>query len=111
MCALALRPYLKGRDLWDIYYLKHDNAVGIDWGLVRKKVGDYREEISDPGDILAKGLGVAQEKIKRDGHLILENEMERFLSPHVLESYRPSFDSILKNVLEATGENTAIHRK
>ncbi len=99
ICALALRPYLKGRDLWDIYYLLHDLSIAIDWGLVRKKIRDYRSELSGHEEILEQGLERAHERIKKDGFSTLKYEMERFLPQQVLELYRPSFDSILEAVI------------
>jgi len=125
VCALALRPYLKGRDLWDIHFLIHDRAVTVDWDLILKKVGDYRtvvtegEEVSDRGyvvdrgevsecwEILTQGLDEAKERIRKEGSSTLENEMERFLPFNVLESYRSSFDSILETVIGVIPEHDA----
>lgn len=132
MCALALRPYLKGRDLWDIHYLIHDRAVTVDWDLVLKKVGDYKAEVSEHGEvsdrgkvltrggvseqgetsnhweILTQGLDGAGEKIRTEGSSTLRNEMERFLPSNVLESYRSSFDSILETVIKVIREHDAV---
>ena len=125
VCALALRPYLKGRDLWDIHFLVHDRGVSVDWDLVLKKVGDYRtveyerEEVSDGREvsdvakvpdheeILVQGLNKAGERIRAEGRSTLGNEMERFLPSNVLESYRSSFDSILETVMEVISKYDA----
>jgi len=137
VCALALRPYLKGRDLWDIHFLVNDRAVTIDWDLVLKKLGDYRTDVSDrgevinrgtesdrgeasergggldqrdaldPWEILSQGLDKAVERIRTEGHSTLGNEMERFLPFNVLESYRSSFASILETVIKVISEHDA----
>ena len=99
VCALALRPYLKGRDLWDIHYLADQRSIAVDWDLVRKKVVDYRGDVSETEGVLGHGLEKAQEKIRMIGDSTMETEMERFLPPQVLELYRSSFDSILEDVL------------
>lgn len=104
ICALALRPYLKGRDLWDIYYLIHDLSVKSDWGLVRKKVSDYSKQNYGFEELLVDGLGRAGEKIRLNGESTLRNEMERFMPNHVIELYRSSLDSILRTVIEVISE-------
>ncbi len=96
VCALAFRPYLKGRDLWDIYFLTKERSVGLQWELVEIKVKDYKEPASELTDRLQK----AKQRIQEDGMSILENELERFLPKNVLEQYRPSFDPILVSVVE-----------
>ena len=95
VCALAFRPYLKGRDLWDIHYLTEERSIKIEWELVRRKAGDYGESAS----ALIEGLERAGERIREDGMSTLESELVRFLPPQVLENYLPSFGSILGTVL------------
>lgn len=107
ICALALRPYLKGRDLWDIYYLTHDRSVTVDWSLVQKKVKDYSGQVSERENILGDGIERARAKIRNDGSSILRSEMERFLPKYILESYRSSFDTILESVINITTGNDA----
>lgn len=104
VCAIALRPYLKGRDLWDIHFLVHDHHVTIDWDLVLRKVKDYlKEELKSVHDdkyreALTQGLEKASDRIGEKGISTLRNEMERFLPPRVHESYRSSFNTILQTV-------------
>lgn len=113
VCALALRPYLKGRDLWDIHFLVHDHHVMVDWDLVMTKVRDYLKGVSDSRDVfeyrevLAQGLKDVFERIGKDGSVILKNEMERFLPSHVRESYRFSFNSILQTAIDIISEYAA----
>jgi predicted nucleotidyltransferase component of viral defense system len=96
VCALAFRQYLKGRDLWDIYFLTKERNIDLKWGLVRKKVLDYKETISE----LEKRFNRASKNIKSDGVSILGAELERFLPKHVLDNYRSMYDPILDSVVE-----------
>ena len=97
VCALAFRPYLKGRDLWDIHYLTEERSVDADWDLIRTKAGDYGESRAS----LTLGLERAVERIDDQGMSTLESELVRFLPPAVMDAYRPSIGSILEGVLDA----------
>lgn len=96
ICALALRPYPKGRDLWDIYFLVGESSVELQWELVRRKIKDYNE----PSHELKYRLEGAAERIREDGVSILGNELERFLPKPVLDTYRSSYDKILDSIME-----------
>lgn len=96
VCALALRAYLKGRDLWDIYYLTKERAIDIKWELVKKKVNDYKVPVSELDNRFEK----AKEKIKNEGSSIISNELERFLPSYVLNHYLSSYNLILDSVIE-----------
>lgn len=104
VCALAFRPYLKGRDLWDIHYLYEERSVRVEWELVRRKVGDYGEPLSG----LGAGLERAAGRIRDEGMSTLESELVRFLPPRVLERYRPSLGSILETVLDVISEASEV---
>jgi predicted nucleotidyltransferase component of viral defense system len=94
--ALGYRPFLKGRDLWDIYFLNSERSVELDVDLVVRKISDYNENVNE--------IDIRYEKIKKkiqtDGLSILSNEMDRFLPKHVLDSYRPIYKEILKSVIQ-----------
>lgn len=94
--ALGYRSFLKGRDLWDIYFLHFERSVKLDQGLVLRKVGDYKEEVNKIEDRYRK----TRINIQKDGHLILSNEMDRFLPKQVLESYKPIYNDILQSVID-----------
>jgi len=94
--ALGYGPFLKGRDLWDIYFLNVERSIELDWGLVVKKVGDYNEEVNEIED----RFGKAKNKIRDEGLSILSNEMGRFLPKQVLDSYRPIYREILESVMD-----------
>lgn len=96
LCALALRPYLKGRDLWDIYFLTKERSVEPQWDLVWKKIEDYHKKPSD----LMEGLEKARDKVQVNGLSILESELRRFLPKQVLDHYHILYDHILDSVQE-----------
>ena len=96
VCALAFRPYLKGRDLWDVHYLTEERSVEVDGELVRRKAIDYDESV--PG--LVMGLERSRARVQDEGMSALEGEMARFLPPRVLEAYEPSFEDILERVMD-----------
>lgn len=94
VCALAFRPYLKGRDLWDVHYLTEERSVEVDGELVRRKAVDYGESVPR----LVEGLERSRARVQEEGLSTLEAEMARFLPARVLEAYRSSFGEILERV-------------
>jgi len=96
VCALALREYLKGRDLWDIYFLTHERSVGLHWELVEKKIADYQEGASE----LAGRLLRAEAQVQEKGVTALENELRRFLPTDLIEQYDSHFNTILDTVVD-----------
>lgn len=101
LAALALRPYLKGRDLWDIYFLTAERDTDINWRLVEEKLDDY-------GGTLDR-LSAASEAVQAEGAQALEDEMARFLPRRLHEQYHPRFDDIAAHVADiaASAGNTA----
>ena len=92
--ALGRRPYLKGRDIWDIYFLIVEKHLSIAWDLVFKKGNDYGSKPK----ALKEGLLAASKKIKQDGNSVLSNEMSRFLPTSLFNQYRDVFDNIPSKV-------------
>lgn len=89
LCAIAGRPFCKGRDYFDLWLLQQWD-VKIDPQLLKKKLMDY----SLPPTNLARGLELASaENIK--------NEMERFLP----QKYRQQFASDNYHALLETVRN------
>lgn len=99
--ALALRTYLKGRDLWDIYYLCIERNISIPWSLVYRKVLDYDSTKSEFDEKIEKTV----DKINLQGGNILKNELERFLPPRIFEQYRLMLPDILKTVVRLVSVN------
>jgi len=87
MVALLGRDYIKGRDLWDVYFLVQERDVSVEWELVLKKLEDYGLE-----DIKAE---VALKRCKEKGAEVLDNEMKRFLTRTVYGAYRERFDDVV----------------
>jgi len=94
--ALGYRPYLKGRDLWDIYFLNVERSVKLERELVVKKIEDYCEDVHE----VEMRFKDAIKNIEKNGLRILSNEMDRFLPKQVLESYGPIYKEILDSVIE-----------
>ncbi len=95
VCALAFRPYLKGRDLWDVHYLTVERSVEVDGGLVSQKALDYGETVQG----LVEGLERSRGRVGEEGLAILGDEMARFLPSRVREAYEPSFGDIVEVVV------------
>ena len=102
--ALTLRPYIKGRDLWDIYYLTTERNISIPWDLVYRKMQDYN---STESDFFEKMRGTLLE-VNIKGEKILKNELERFLPHSILEEYRLSIPDIIKTVVQQVSDTKEV---
>ena len=96
LTALANRSYLKGRDIWDIYFLVVEKQITVPWNLVIKKANDYG--FTSAG--LKKDLLDACRQLRKEGVLILSNEMIRFLPMSLFDQYSDMFDKIVNRVAE-----------
>ncbi len=108
--ALGLRNYLKGRDIWDLYYILFTNHVSVSQKqllqIIQQKSGDYGFSITDFVD----KFSVALEKLKQDGVVILEMEMKRFMDSRVFSIYDDQFSSIVRDVVNYLNPlNTYLH--
>ncbi len=90
--AIALREYLKGRDIWDIYYLKSQLNASTSSVLVKKKAKDYGVE--DPLERIEE----SGERLLRHGLGALDREMKRFLPTSTYDQLEGSFEDIVKTV-------------
>ena len=68
--AVIGRPYFKGRDLFDIWYLSEVLKTPWDRELMAKKLRDYREQ---------PVWETVEEKLRKASPSLLANEMNRFL--------------------------------
>ena len=84
LAAIAGRPYLKGRDFFDLWFL-HSREIGLDRNLIKEKLKDYN--VSTDG--LKRGLEITKEVLERDLKPFLPGAIRR---PLEAEGYR----SILK---------------
>ncbi len=92
--AVAFREFIKGRDLWDIFFLSVQRGVALRPELVAQKVSDYghtREEFEDR-------LATAVRKIEQEGVRALEQEMTRFLPGSTLSLWRDHFGEAVERV-------------
>jgi predicted nucleotidyltransferase component of viral defense system len=94
--ALGNRSYLKGRDIWDIYFLITKKHVSIPWNLVFQKSRDYGSTPSN----LKKNILIAGKRLREEGISILSSEMMRFLPKPALDQYSELFDEIANKVAE-----------
>lgn len=85
--ALLGRDYIKGRDLWDVYFLIKERDISVNWELALRKLENY-----GLGDIKAE---VASKRCKDKGADILDNEMKRFLPRTVYVAYKERFDDMV----------------
>ena len=99
-CAFGSRKYVKGRDLWDIFYLLETMRIPLtEEGerMVRKKILDYRLTPEAFGEKFGENLRVLHEK----GTEIFEEEMARFLPRAYRENFAEQTPLILKKVSQA----------
>lgn len=104
ICALSLRTYVKGRDLWDIYFLSEQRSVDVKWDLVEKKVKDYKVSNVE----FEQQLSEVHQIISSHGERILEDELNRFLPKSLMMNYRNDMDLILRPVLKIIEHRSAL---
>ena len=92
--ALGSRSYLKGRDLWDIYFLTKEQELSVDWDLVLKKVHDYKLKTQE----VKKGLKKSVSILGKQGISILNTEMKRFLPNTMFSTYQDMFKDVIEQV-------------
>lgn len=97
VCALAFRPYLKGRDIWDVHYLTEEKSVEVDGELVAMKAIDYGKTVPE----LMEGLDRSRARVREVGLPVLGDEMARFLPRRVRDAYEPEFGKVVERVVEA----------
>jgi len=98
-CAFGSREYVKGRDLWDIYFLRHTLKVPFDEAarkMVAKKVKDYGADRTEFLKGFKKNLLILQER----GLEIFELEMSRFLPPAHQTAFKEKYASMVDAVSE-----------
>lgn len=101
--AFGSREYVKGRDLWDIYYLLYTMKIPFDpktRELIQMKISDYGSDLSKFKNGFKKNFSILEEK----GLAILKTEMERFLPQTYQEAFKERYPEILKKVREALGK-------
>jgi len=92
--ALGARSYLKGRDIWDVYFLNVEKHNRVSWDLVKKKTRDYKIGYTGFQKMLLKSAG----RIRDEGSVVLFNEMKRFLPKSFFDQYCEGFDEMVEKV-------------
>jgi predicted nucleotidyltransferase component of viral defense system len=97
--AVLGRRYLKGRDLFDLWYLDAVLGAPIDAELLRRKLDDY--------DVVADPAGV-QERLAAAAALDLRQEMDRFLpSRHRAKLAKGGYEAIRRSASSLLGRAVA----
>ena len=85
LVALALRDFIKGRDLWDIAFLTQQRHVALPTPeVLRAKAAGYGADAS----ALERALTRRLEQLPVQGPEVLKAEMARFLPPGLLAAQR-----------------------
>jgi len=92
--AFGLRPYLKGRDLWDVSYLVKERNLKVPWPLVYQKATDY----GTTPDALHALLQQRASLIDTTGARILTHELSRFLTASLRDQYEPTYASMAADI-------------
>jgi predicted nucleotidyltransferase component of viral defense system len=99
--ALFERKYLKGRDLFDIWWLITQRRITIRWPILHEKLAMYQEHFTPArrGDYFQTDE-VAAEMIRA-----LESDLTRFVPQQIVSEYRKNeFRAIIDAVEGITGE-------
>ena len=99
LLALGCRLYLKGRDLWDIYFLTKEQELSVNWELIWKKAHDYNEKTQQ----VQKRLQKIATTLDTQGTAILDTEMKRFLPPSMFSTYQDMFRDVIEQVKKIIG--------
>ncbi|MGB9578105.1 MAG: nucleotidyl transferase AbiEii/AbiGii toxin family protein [Halothiobacillaceae bacterium] len=88
LVALALRSYVKGRDIWDTWFLTHERHVSMpEVSAVIAKAADY----GTARDELNTGVENGVAAIRTSGVEALDAEMKRFLPVQLYDAMAPAF--------------------
>ena len=95
LVALALRPYVKGRDIWDTWFLTHErHAAAPETGAVVTKAADYGTTLME----LTSKVQHSKTVIETIGLAALDAEMKRFLPARLYDAMAPAFVDINASV-------------
>lgn len=97
--AFGLRDYLKGRDLWDIYYLVVLRKIIINSDIITIMIHKKALEYGFSTDSFYNKFTQNLELLKKEGVLILNIEMKRFMDNCLYDSYSPGFNEIIHHVV------------
>ena len=96
MVAFGLRAYIKGRDIWDIYFLKNDKNIDISYHkdkiLLENKLTDYGVTLQTYKMKMKSNIEIFKEK----GPIILKNELIRFFNQDTSEITKTRLEEIVR---------------
>jgi len=95
LLALGCRTYIKGRDLWDIYFLHTEQQMTPPWELVWQKTTDYQTTAS----AVHQHLLQVKTQLQTEGVTLLSTELRRFLPQTLFSSYKDLFQDIIQTVV------------
>ena len=101
--AFASRNYLKGRDLWDIYFILTTLHISIDENvkrMLKKKISDYNLSIREFKLKFHERLSLLEKK----GEIILKEEMDKFLPLAYRNLFKTKYSDICKEELKILGK-------
>lgn len=98
LAAVFGRPYLKGRDLFDIWYLKKVLATEIDPELLRKKIEDYNV-LLDKNTVTKKLKNEPQESLAREMKAFLPARFRRLVEMHSYQAIRQNAETTVNEAL------------
>jgi hypothetical protein len=95
LVALALRPYVKGRDIWDTWFLTRERHVAVpEAGAVIAKAADYGTTLVE----LTSRVRHSKTRIETTGLSALDAEMKRFLPARLYDAMAPAFADVNASV-------------
>lgn len=95
LLALGCRHYIKGRDLWDIYFLNTEHQMTPPWELVWRKTTDYQTTAS----AVHQRLTHVKTQLQSEGDRLLTTELRRFLPQTIFSSYKDLFPDIITTIV------------
>jgi len=99
LLAFASRNYLKGRDLWDIYFILTTLHIPIDKNIIKmlkKKISDYNLTMQEFKLKFRDNLSL----LEKNGVNILEKEMDKFLPFAYRNLFKNKYSDICKEELK-----------
>jgi hypothetical protein len=95
LVALALRPHVKGRDIWDTWFLTHERHDAVPKvGAVVAKAAAYGTTLVE----LTKRIRHSRTAIETVGLAVLDAEMKCFLLARLYDAIAPAFADMSASV-------------
>jgi len=98
--AVGSRKYIKGRDIWDIFFLLNTLHTKVDDNVIKM----CRNKISDYGLALDEFIAKYQKNyslLQEEGHAILKEEMDEFLPLAYKKLYKTDYRMVCDEALKA----------